>query len=82
MFSGDGAFTLYEPFLKSTHLYQTFPTRDIGKHCRPRSDAAKCDVWSGSTLFVFNTGISTKEGNIKKNNWTSLLLKMGLSREL
>ena len=35
--------------------YCTFYT---GKKCRPRSDAAERVVWSGSTLFTFNTGIS------------------------
>ena len=36
---------------------------DIGKQCRPRSDDAERCVRSGSTLFMSNTGISTKLGN-------------------
>ena len=32
-------------------VYLASHKRDIGKQCRPRSDAAKCGVWSGSTLF-------------------------------
>ena len=36
-----------------THLCLLFHERDIGKHCRPRSDAAECQsVWSGSPLFA------------------------------
>ena len=27
-------------------------TDRLGKQCRPRSDAAECGVWSGSTLFA------------------------------
>ena len=43
-----------------THLCLASHKRDIGKQCRPRSDAAECGVWSGSTLFAitlenFNT---------------------------
>ena len=37
-----------------------------GKQCRPRSDAAERGVWSGSTLYALNTGISLKHG-INKN---------------
>ena len=39
---------------------------DIGKQCRPRSEAAERGVWSGSTLFALNIGISRKHAN-KKN---------------
>ena len=39
--------------------------RDIGKQCRPRSDAAECGIWAGSTLFASNTGISIKHGNTR-----------------
>ena len=40
------------------------PKRVTGKQCRPRSDAAKRGVWSGSPLFassstIFSLGIST-----------------------
>ena len=34
-----------------THLSLATHKRDTGKQCRPRSDAAVCGVWSGSTLF-------------------------------
>ena len=54
---------------------------DIGKQCRPRSDAAKLGVWSGSTLFAFKVGISIKYGNIMSKQ-TSLLLEMDQSKEL
>ena len=33
--------------------------RDIGKQCRPRSDA------TGTTSFALSTGISVKDGNNK-----------------
>ena len=39
--------------------------RDIGKQCKPRSDAAERGVWSGSTLFAISSEISTKHGNIE-----------------
>ena len=42
--------------------------RDIGKHCRPRSDATECDIWSGSTLFSLYTGISTKHSTCNNKN--------------
>ena len=50
-----------------THLCLASHIRGIGKQCRPRSDAAECGVWSGSTLFTLNIGISVEHGNnIKK----------------
>ena len=49
-----------------TRLSLASPKRDIGKQCKPRSDAAERGVWSGSTLFALNTGISLKHG-INKN---------------
>ena len=33
-----------------THLSLASYKMDIGKQCRPRSDAAERGVWSGSTL--------------------------------
>ena len=48
-----------------THLSLGSHKRDIGKQCRPRSDAAERGVWSGSTLFALRTGISFKLGNNK-----------------
>ena len=47
------------------HLCLASHTKDIGKQCRPRSDAAERGVWSESTLFALNTGISIKYDNIK-----------------
>ena len=64
-----------------THLRLETHKRDNYKQCRTRSDAAKCGVWSGSTLFAFNTWISIKHGNIKTTQ-TPLLLQMDLSKEL
>ena len=40
-----------------SHLCFASHRRDIGKQCRPRSDAAKRGVCSGSTLFALSTGI-------------------------
>ena len=48
-----------------THLCLVSHKRDISKQCRPRSNAAECGVWSGSTLFALSTGISIKYGNNK-----------------
>ena len=41
-------------------LSLVYHKRDIDKQWRPRSDAAKRGVWSGSTLFALNIEISTK----------------------
>ena len=49
------------------HLRLVSRLKNIGKQCRPRSDAAQRGVWSGSTLFALNIGISIKHGNNK--NW-------------
>ena len=38
---------------------------DIHKQIRPRSDATERGVWSKSTLFILDTGISIRRGNIK-----------------
>ena len=35
-----------------THISLVSHFWDIGKQCRPRSDAAECGVWSGSSLFA------------------------------
>ena len=37
-----------------THLCLASHERDIGKQCRPRSDAAECSIWSGSVLFALD----------------------------
>ena len=54
--------------------------RDIGKQCRPRSDAAERGVWSGSTLFAISLEISIKYGN--SENQTPLIEVKDLSKEL
>ena len=46
-----------------THICLTSHERDIGKQCRPRSDAAERGVWSRSTLFALRTGIFVEQGN-------------------
>ena len=51
--------------VKLTHLCLASRKRDIGKQCRPKSDAAEYSIWPGSTLFALNTGISLKYGNNK-----------------
>ena len=47
------------------HLSPASYKTDIGKQCRPRSDAAERGVWSGSTLFTLSTRISIKMVIIK-----------------
>ena len=39
--------------------------RDIGKQCKPWSDAANRGVRSGSTLFALRSDISMKHDNNK-----------------
>ena len=48
-----------------THLSLASNKRDIGKKCRPRSDAAEHGVWSGSTLFALSSEVSSKHDNNK-----------------
>ena len=48
-----------------THISLASHKKDIGKQCRPRSDAAERGVWSGSTLFALRSDISTKHDNSK-----------------
>ena len=45
-----------------THLCLVFHKKDIGKQCRPRSDATKRGVWSESTLFALRSNIFYKTG--------------------
>ena len=40
-----------------THWCWETPKRIISKQCRPRSDAAICGVWSGSSLFTKSLAI-------------------------
>ena len=42
-----------------THINVVSQFWDIGKHCRPRSDATESGVWSGSSLFA-NRNIYSK----------------------
>ena len=65
---------ILEHFL--AHLCLASHKRDIGKQCRPRSDAEE-----RSMLFALSTGISLKHGN-NKTNQTLLLLEMDRSKEL
>ena len=46
---------------------------DISNQCRPRLDAAEHGVWSGSTLFVLSSEISTKHDNDKNQPDTSYI---------
>ena len=48
-----------------SHFSLETPKRVTDKKCRPRSDATQCGIWSGSTLFSLNTGISIKYSNYK-----------------
>ena len=54
-----------------TRFSRETPKRVTGKQCRPRSDAAECGIWSGSTLFALNTEISISVVIIKKQHPTS-----------
>ena len=59
--------------------------RDIGKQCRPLSDATKGGVWSGSTLFALltlNTEMSIKQGYKQTKRKQTLLLEMDMSEKL
>ena len=67
------------------HLCLVSHKRDICKQCRPRSDAAEWNIWSGSTLFAFNTGIekkNPKKRRSNKTNQTPLLLEKDFSKVL
>ena len=46
-----------------THLSLASHKRDIGKQYRLRSDAAECDVYTGSTLLALSSEISTEYDN-------------------
>ena len=46
----DRSSSLIKCFL--TNFSLETPKRVIGKQCRPRSDAPKCGIWSGSPLFA------------------------------
>ena len=51
--------------IQVTHLCLASHKMGIGKQYRPRSDAAERGVWSGSTPFALNIGISIKYGSNK-----------------
>ena len=67
--------------LKLTHFIMETPKTITSKQCQPRSDAAECSIWSGSTLFALTTGISIKHSN-NKNQLDTLLLEIDWSKEL
>ena len=46
-----------------TSLSWETPKMVIGKQYTPLSDAAEHGIWSESTLFALNTGISIKPNN-------------------
>ena len=46
-----------------THISLASHKRDIGKQCRPGSDAAECGISSGSILFALSSETSIKHGN-------------------
>ena len=48
-----------------THISLASHKMAIGKQGRPRSDAAECGVWSGSTLCALSSYISTKHDHNK-----------------
>ena len=63
-----------------THIW------DIGKQCRPRSDAAERGVWSGSTLFAHRNFYQKYDKKWKKitchplnEKWTRQIIRMGQS---
>ena len=57
--------TLSYSFCYWTHLSLASHKWDIGRQRSPRSDAAERGVWSGSTLFLLSSEISTKHDNNK-----------------
>ena len=44
-------------FISFTHCSRETRKSVFGKHCRPRSDAAFCGVWSGSELYAKSLAI-------------------------
>ena len=67
--------------VRRTHLCLVSHKMDLGKQCRPRSDAADCGIYSGSKLFAFRTEISIKHNN-NKNEPDILYIEMNMSEEL
>ena len=58
-------------FLPSMQSVNPFSyKRDRVKQCRSRADATECGIWSGSTHFALNTGISINMVLIKTNRHT------------
>ena len=49
------------PTRSLTHLCLASRKCDIGKHCKPRSDAAERGVWSWSTLFAYRNFYSNNK---------------------
>ena len=52
---------LTRPKNQTAKMYLAFHQWDIGKQCRPRSNAAELRVWSRSTLFAYRNGIKTSK---------------------
>ena len=48
-----------------THVSPKIPKRVIGKQCRPRSDAAECDLIRVYTINALKAGIAIKQSNNK-----------------
>ena len=48
----------FSTFAKLIIFYQSFGTdRSQSKHCRPRSDATECGIWSGPTLLATHPAV-------------------------
>ena len=63
-----------------TNLCQASHKMDIYKQCTLRADATERGIWSESTLFALNTGISMK--HIINTNQTPLLLEIDQSKDI
>ena len=57
---------------KITYLPWVFGQTGQSKQCRPRSDAAICSIWSGSTLFA---PIRQYLDKSREQNWHALILE-------
>ena len=61
-------------------LFLASHKKDIGKQCRPWSDAAERGVWLGSTLFALNVANSIKHVYSKSQPCRHLKLEINLSK--
>ena len=55
--------------LTHLHVCPASNKRNIGKHCRPISDAAERGVWSGSTLFTITLECFNNNNNNNYDNF-------------